>query len=84
MAKPEPGGHPRTGLSRTDAATRAIGTAAVLQAVAPQARVVLLTTARPGSGVMPPVMGPPVVGPPVLGPPVTRAPRRTCKSDDSL
>ena len=34
----------RAGLSRTDTATRAIGTAAVLRAVAPQARVVLLTT----------------------------------------
>jgi DNA modification methylase len=40
----------RTGLSRTDAATRAIGTAAVLRAVAPQARVVLLTTEAPRSG----------------------------------
>jgi DNA modification methylase len=38
----------RTGLSRTDAATRAIGTAAVLRAVAPEARVVLLTTDLPG------------------------------------
>ncbi len=40
----------RTGLSRTDTATRAIGTAAVLRAVAPEARVVLLTTDGPAPG----------------------------------
>ncbi|HWC09727.1 MAG TPA: site-specific DNA-methyltransferase [Acidimicrobiales bacterium] len=40
----------RTGLSRTDTATRAIGTAAVLRAVAPDARVVLLTTDAPAPG----------------------------------
>ena len=40
----------RTGLSRTDTAIRAIGTAAVLGAVAPDARVVLLTTDLPGPG----------------------------------
>ena len=38
----------RTGLSRTDIATRAIGTATVLGAVAPDGRVVLLTTDLPG------------------------------------
>jgi DNA modification methylase len=40
----------RTGLTRTDTATRAIGTTAVLRAVAPEARVVLLTTDLPGPG----------------------------------
>ncbi len=40
----------RSGLSRTDTATKAIGTAAVLAAVAPEAKVVLLTTDAPGRG----------------------------------
>ena len=40
----------RSGLSRTDTATRAVGTAAVLGSVAPEARVVLLSTDLPGPG----------------------------------
>ncbi|HEX2191638.1 MAG TPA: site-specific DNA-methyltransferase [Acidimicrobiales bacterium] len=40
----------RNGLSRADTASRAIGTAAVLAAVSPEARVVLLSTDAPAPG----------------------------------